>query len=563
MGGVVSKTVPIVPPPPLRTAVPQTAPSIGGVMLSGDAGIEGIDAGQITSAVIGFSSFNLIVHGENVAVADIDISKFLTVLWAVYFSDEDPGISIDPIYIGCDQMAVRHIGAVRNTDLGMTLLDADYYMKKCAVGTIDPGIPGFRSVDQIHESMGIHDLGAMRRFWFVPERMRFRRAGNAILFESGSMTLKTEYMFLDGTAGTAEPADLAFADFWTENYERFAEVNPVYREMFEYAKAVGLAKYLKQNMVPLQSFLLEHRDMLLTCEMPGTVPALTRPSRWLPDVEIYGGVDLCVDIASHSRDGYDPVIYEIAWQAMERGLLWAAGGGGASSGEGHTTLADEGASMEIQGKPYTIIPATSFSNRGDGAIGGLTTDLTVWSEGKPGPALIRQSSANRTEAGEFGDGTGIYVPYRIETPSPTRIPYLNAIIPEEVELVDPASGDRHRLRFDESRLGIAAYVPREPHTHHLIGLLVLSDGSFRLIERSGYEFAFDPSGRCTDLVFSDGYGMHYAYVGERIVRISGPSDEWIDLYYAEGRLRRAMAGKKGLAYEYDGEGRLIGTRAIG
>ncbi len=173
-------------------------------------------------------------------------------------------------------------------------------MKKWAVGSEQPEIPDFRSVDRLTREHGLRYLEAARRFWFVPEDMRFRAGGGALLFDSGEMTVKTEYIQQTGRRARAEPADEVFARAFSERYGEIAAKYPVFEELFEYAKFVSLARHIKDNGVPLLWFLLANRDLALTETSPGTVDALIKESEYLRYVTIEGGVDLARHTAQES-----------------------------------------------------------------------------------------------------------------------------------------------------------------------------------------------------------------------------------------------------------------------
>ena len=108
------------------------APNIGGVMLSDVATIFDDSEEETRYAS---RDFSFIVQGLTQGKAPSNLGKFVTALWSVYYSEEDPGISIDPIGWGVDKQLVRYIGHVINTDLGRVMREADYLMKKWAVGT--------------------------------------------------------------------------------------------------------------------------------------------------------------------------------------------------------------------------------------------------------------------------------------------------------------------------------------------------------------------------------------------------------------------------------------------
>jgi len=195
-------------PPPAAIA----PSNIGGVMLSNVAKVDSDEKSNT-----GRGNFSFMFNG-NAPILDLDdYKKFCTSLWSVYFDATPPGISIDPISTDpdvTDVQMVRYIGNVINNDLGRVMRVADYTMKKWAVGTEKPNIAGFKDVDQLMASSHIDYFGASRRFWFVPEGMRFTAGDGYCVFTGGRMTLKTEYIFLDNKKTKAEPADIAFATFF-------------------------------------------------------------------------------------------------------------------------------------------------------------------------------------------------------------------------------------------------------------------------------------------------------------------------------------------------------------
>ena len=309
-------------------------------------------------------------------------------MWAVYFAREGPGISIDPVAPGAEQQMVRYIGNVEFSDLGRVMREADYRMKKWAVGSERPDIPKFQSVDRLTKANGLRYLGAARRFWFVPENMTFRQSGNSLLFESGKMAVKTEYVFLNKGA-QAEPADEAFAKAFTERYDEIALHYPVYQDLFEYAKLVSLARYVKEQGVPLLWFLLANKDLVLTEKAPPeTVKALIKKSEVLEYVTIEGGVDLAKHASQqhYIQDG--------------RPLLSNAGPGPESSkSSSHSTSLSAHSSIVLSdsGKSYVSEPSSQLVVIG-GTGGGtrFQTDLAVRNQGEPGLELIRVSRARHS-----------------------------------------------------------------------------------------------------------------------------------------------------------------------
>lgn len=291
------------PPPPPPPPVPIHPPTyrrlpamvgtrqsnIGGVMLSNVATVY-----PNTSHNTGKGDFSFVFNGNEPILDLDDYKKFCTSLWSVYFDSTPPGISIDPISTDptvADVQMVRYIGNVINNDLGRVMRDADYKMKKWAVGTEKPEIAGFKDVDQLMASSNINYFGASRRFWFVPEGMHFTSGDGYCIFNGGRMTLKTEYIFLDNKTTKAEPADIAFANFFTDNYTQIASKHPIYQELYDYAKHVSLAHYLKQNKIPLLWFLMANKKFVGHEDSPGTVPQLVKGSKYFKGIQIVGGVN--------------------------------------------------------------------------------------------------------------------------------------------------------------------------------------------------------------------------------------------------------------------------------
>jgi hypothetical protein len=280
--------------PRIPTFTPASTPgltpprSIGGVWLAGTAQ-PGKGRASINPSRSGFS---LLVDGEDGVLPPDRFARFVTALWAVYLSPTPPGISIDPIGAGMPKHLVRYIGNIVNSDLARVMRESDYLMKQLAVGSASVDVPGFKDVDRLSGLRGLTYAGASRRFWFVPENLRFRSSDGVLRFDSGSMTLKTEYVQTNGKEIRAEQADLHFAAFFTKNYNAIAARQPIFEDLLDYAKLVGLATYLKQQRVPLLWFLLANRDQIVTEDSPGTVDAIVRQSKVFEGIKIEGGVDL-------------------------------------------------------------------------------------------------------------------------------------------------------------------------------------------------------------------------------------------------------------------------------
>jgi len=489
------------------------SPNVGGVMLQNVATIRG--AGGVDLAGGGFS---LVVDGERAQIDPHTFRNFVTALWAMYYSDEDPGISIDPIAPSSKKHMVRYIGRVVNSDLGRVMREADYLMKKWAVGTERPDIPGFRNPDDCSSTRGGLDyIGASSRFWFVPENMTFKRGGDMLLFDSGRMTVKTEYLFQNKRT-RADPCNQAFADFFTDHYTEIAAKYPVYRELFDYAKLVALCKYLRDSRIPLFWFLLANKDLVLTEDAPGTVDELAKGSDYWKNIFIKGGVEM------KSSGAY---VYDAeAVRAISTALASMPSGSpktGAANGTADASVKKaEPFSFDFGTKSYSVLPQHSLTSGRDREGIRYQTDIALRGGGMPGLELVRYFDPARPDGGEFGNGWRLLVPYRVVTIDTAKREFLNVRVPVRMAVENLLHGGREPLTFSTDRYSIAGWVPDNLSGSQVVGLFLISDATFRLQDKIGNQFWFDRSGVCTDMILSDNHHVKIAYFGaEKVENIDG------------------------------------------
>lgn len=484
---------------------------VGGVMLSGTAKIDGAPEAEVN---LTDGAFSLVVAGKDARIDPKLFRKFVTALWCVYYWDHDPGVSIDPVggkmTAETEEHLVRYIGRVINTDLARVMREADYCMKKWVVGTDRPDYPGFRPVDGWMAQVGVARSGVSRRFWFVPEALRFKQSGDLLLFDSGHMRLRTEYN-VDGLRGQASAADEQFAQFFTQHYDKLAKTHPIYEELFEYAKLVALAKYLKEQGVPLQWFLLAHKDLVLTEDSPGTVAQLAKDSDYIRGMTLMGGVDL----TPNSQYVYD----QEAMEAIHKALA-AQGTSGLPSPTtpraNRPVMALHPVSFEVSRWSYTALPQHSLTSGKDHRGNRYQTDVAFRSNGKPGLELVRYFNSRNLESGQFGRGWHLAIPYRVELADDKTRPFLNAVIPARMAIENLLSGRREVLNFTTDRYEAAGYVPEKIGDSQVVGLFPMSNGSFRLTDKLGNQFHFDLAGRLTDAFLSPSrdHHLHVEYADE-------------------------------------------------
>lgn len=491
---------------------------IGGVMLAGSASVED---GAFSPSDGDFS----LVFSQSTAGIDLtSIRRFLTALWAVYFSEDGPGISIDPIAPGVDKHIVRYIGFVINSDLGRVMREADYLMKKWAVGTERPDIPGFESPDDIAFRIGLTPQASHSRFWFVPAHMTFKKAGDMLLFVSGNMTLKTEY--LSGhRRGGSDPANEEWARQFTRSYDAVADRYPVLSELHEYAKCVALARHLKEQGVPLLAFLLANKDMILTEDSPGTVDALVKKSDHFEACRIEGGVDL-----ARSATPASFVIDEETARALQKALRTSPSQS-VSPGPAQPTHITSFAAGEDS---YSVADAQQLSIRGAAVAGDVfQCDFAARKDGQPALEIARCYDPESQGVATFGGGWHLMLPYAISTSGDLTVSFAGATLPKDMTLRNLLSGTEELLSFSTDRFPVAGYVPASLEESHVLGLFLLSDLSFRLADKLGNEFHFDPQGHITEMALGKSYVFKVQY-GSETRECAGPAESYVRLVPVEG-----------------------------
>jgi hypothetical protein len=498
--------------------------NVGGVMLRDVAKIAGDTKVDFASG-----NFSLIVDGQNARLSPEVYRKFITALWSVYYSQEDPGISIDPI--GCfhfdpndperdekikkcieryekkeEKHLVRYIGKVINTDLGRVMREADYLMKKWSVGTEKPNIPGFKNPDE-YRGRKTPSVGGSSRFWFVPEDMKFKQGGDMLLFEDGRMTVKTEFMFRNEKGTQADPYNEKFAHFFTENYGQITAQYPVYQELFDYAKMVSLAKYLKEQGIPLFWFLMANKDLVITEDSPGTVDALAKGSDYYKNLYIIGGVNL----GFKGNYVYDPQAVTAINEAVSKLPSNISSKTTLSFDKSVTKQYSEPFSFDLGKQSYTVVPQHSLTSGKDRRGIRYQTDLAFKSNGGPGLELVRYFNPKKQDSGEFGKGWHMLIPYRVK-PTGGKREFLNALIPEKMAVENLLTGEQEVLTFSTDRYSIAGYVPDKLESSQVVGLFLMSDASFRLADKLGNEFWFNQTGYLTDMRFSRDHRFHFEYL---------------------------------------------------
>ncbi len=181
--------------------------------------------------------------------------------------------------------------------------------------------------------------------------------------------------------------------------------------------------------------------------------------------------------------------------------------------QSHTAVSTlEAVVFETQVADYTVSPVQTLSlSTRPTASNTYQTDWGYCRDGESDLGLTRYYNPRQDHIATFGNGWHLLIPFEVSAYSDRMIPFLNAIIPDKMVVRNLLTGDEEILSFSDGRYNIAGYVPDDAQLSSIIGLFLLSDGSFRLADKLGAEFQFDGTGRLTDMVFTDSHTIAYRY----------------------------------------------------
>ncbi len=474
-------------------------PEVDGVMLNAPAKVEG------EGATITKGNVSLIFQNSTGLLDFMKLKRFATAIWCTYLSVEGPGISIEPVNKVIknrkDKHEVRYIGQVRNTELGMVMRETDYLMKRWAVGSHDPDIDSFLTPDAIRKMINKKASRRPSRFWLVPDGITFKQSNNMLLLSSGRMTVQTEYLDRNPNGEKNEVNEL-FAKWLTDNYEEVSYRYPVFEQLFEYSKLVGISTYLRENQVPMLWFLMANRELIITEKSIDEVDQLNKKSGHEFWVTVHGGVEMQLDktIQDKSRYQYD-----------------------ASLADAETKIRSDLSDADAKNKPvvfsandttYTVASENNlklFSTSADGDT--IQTDLALadeyhekapngdeedWHLVAPRLELVRYYNPKLKTRAQFGDGWHLLVPFRLETTMKTSLSGIRTA-PEKVVVANLLSGIPEVLHRDKNASGMLSYVS-EDKNGLTDSLVRQSNGAWILRDKLGAIFAFDRDGDLRQMI---------------------------------------------------------------
>jgi hypothetical protein len=506
---------PILSPPPTfeQTRSPQIAtPDAGGVLLRADPEAKLSTIQGATWDAKG-NRFGLVVASGS-AELPLELADDWRAILLTVYGGEDPGISLDP---GPTRniMLVRSIGRVRGTRLGAVMLEADRLLKCYTLGRdnrtgegIDPRIKGYKPIDEILKEVGLQYNGVMSRMWFVPEPVPISEERGRLCFGDVAIKAKTEYA-VEGLRGECEPADKRFAQFFTTNYDKFAEIHPEFRELKEYAKLVALAKYVRRQGIPLNWLIFALPKPDRPAEMPSTEMGYTIGGEETGGLEIWGGVDL----AGNARTEYDFA----AMPAATRDLLAMEARAAALQQDSTAPMAPgklPAVQSDVSGQTQTLVDFPARLRTADGDVVEITTDAAIADARGPVLQLTRVRGVRGGD--EFGGGWSLFVPYRLVTSGRTR-EVAGHTLPASVTVSEQLTEESHSLGLSEDDEGTVCY--RSDGCWWIHGVYPKTDGWWALEDYWGNRFTFDGSLR--PVMVDLGRDNRWAYEWDDRGRIAG------------------------------------------
>lgn len=506
-------------------------------------------------------------------------------------------------------------GRVDNTRLGWIIEEADRVMKALGIGkdhltgadytSSTAGMPaGYQNLLERYSANS--QFGNFNnRFWFTPDEQTLKRyidpvTGEAtVVFDSATAKLNTEALVL----GQSEDiAARAWADFFNENFDEFAEIEfPVYDpddpthtnvtnvkifgELRNAMKAVSLARFFKDNNIPLDTWWLNsyESDIAYT---PQTIPTLTNslqsgaitltmhggvtiktPNTYLPDV-------VAKSIADAVRNQRPAGAGDLAGQAWDVDSGTSYGGLKAVA----TTLDDQKQDANV------TLTATdlSFPSAGGRQLSfnrfynsGYLVDDHIGRGWRPVqfdlqfqlPSFVDDGGLMRDANGDRLNITGADSDTQLRS--------------GEFRIFDHATGSL--LSFQSSLTGDYDLDSQQNPIFLLSGLNpnnvpdftpgVYRDGStltqdpstfqYTLTRTDGSSLVFDAQGKLLQDIDSRGFTLEYNYTGNDLSGISDSVGQLVTVNYGtDGRVESVVGpeasgnAQRKAVYVYDAEGRL-------
>lgn len=486
----------------------------------------------------------------------------LRVAFHCVYSEQDPGVSIDPgpTY---STMLVRYLGPTKYTNFGLVMFDADRLLKTLSLGQDNvtgelttSSVPEYRT--ELELVIRLHEFGDLQggwhRFWYVVDQMRLQLSENhqSMTFDQASLQIKTEYLdeqLEPVTDHPSDPAAQAFADHFTEHYAEFSTEWPVLQQLTELAKLVSLAKWTQDHDIPVDPAWLNTQSVAYV-DTPLTTPAITASQTlsksagtsvqyWT--ISLHGGVDLSFEneyIDGHPKLG----VAALEARPSETDILW-----------NFRSTVD---SVEHRAVVIPLMPVAQI-----GAYRMTVNDLALPPAGELGSPCVRTYNSFETDHTEFGYGWALPLS-RLEFPFPRQAYNLDQDPGQKVELYpevvlhEANSGSRLRyvLKGAGDDRNIYYELDGQPNYYELF---LSPDGTYSFRKVGFFKQDFDTEGRLLWIEDRDGNWATYQYEDGQLTRIENSSGQWVEFAYEDAQISQVTAStSESIRYIYNERGDL-------
>jgi len=316
---------------------------LGGIELTATAEFIG-DLGSISGAVYDPEKQCVVLVGErDISLPPMKPEDLAIALLSVYAPDpQDLQFSLDPadpqnprgewlkkVYYPEEILA--------GTSFGKAMFEADWLLKQYAFGvSVDStgrvserksSVREFKSTaDLSFEGMGnAHGKESWARLWIVADdkdddeehnmTLKLATDSNSIYYDIAKMAVKAKKQIADPTSPTGlrdvdtdeDAIATEFAGIFSEFYDEISKEAPEFGRVKELAKAVALAKWLKQQRVLVDlAWVAEFANKRIPTV--GQISALSvtkekRYTNYISKIYLFGGVDARVDPKYVKNDG--------------------------------------------------------------------------------------------------------------------------------------------------------------------------------------------------------------------------------------------------------------------
>jgi hypothetical protein len=261
---------------------------------------------------------NLIGNGEHKECSPSMQQIAVAFRWAFADSPRANYVSIDPWPDNprAPWMTVRINRDAYDTDFGWIMFEADRLMKCYSLGidnvigaAVASTVPGYMNMMQISLSMAANarKQEVWSRFWLYPRNNTVEATDDAMRIGAAAIGVRTETMRWQGrqlvpAGNLRDEAAEKFAAFFTEHYTKFADEEPVFRQLEQLMRLLLVSEWIRENTIPVNLDWIE-RFREETFRLPRVTPALNvsqeqsqRSSNVIRKqiVNLFGGTDLDV-----------------------------------------------------------------------------------------------------------------------------------------------------------------------------------------------------------------------------------------------------------------------------